>query len=135
MRIFILAGETVHALTPGTATIGSDATDAIQLREPAVRSSHLSLKSDSAGRWSVLNLSERVEVNGTGLAKNETRVIVTPARIRVGTQMLELRDAKGSILGTLNGVAWPERLKSAIMEARHARVSNDAALAQIQARK
>ncbi len=48
---------------------------------------------------------------------------------------LELRDAKGSILGTLNGVAWPERLKSAIMEARHARVSNDAAFAQIQARK
>ena len=48
---------------------------------------------------------------------------------------LQLRDAKGSILGTLHGVAWPERLKNAIMEARHARVGNDAALAQIQARK
>ena len=48
---------------------------------------------------------------------------------------LELRDARGGILATLWGVAWPERLKSAIMEARHARVSNDAALAQIQARK
>ena len=48
---------------------------------------------------------------------------------------LELRDAKGGILAILHGVAWPKRLKSAIMEARHARVSNDAALAQIQARK
>lgn len=48
---------------------------------------------------------------------------------------LQLRDAKGSILATLPGVVWPERLKSAILEARQARVSSDAALAQIQARK
>ena len=48
---------------------------------------------------------------------------------------VELRDAKGSILGTLSGVVWPERLKSAILETRDARVQNDAAFLQIQARK
>lgn len=48
---------------------------------------------------------------------------------------LELRDARGGVLLTLPGVKWPERLKSAIQEARDARMSNDAALAQIQARK
>lgn len=48
---------------------------------------------------------------------------------------IELRDAKGALLATLAGVSRPERFQSAVMEARHARVHNDAALAQIQARK
>ena len=48
---------------------------------------------------------------------------------------VELRDAKGTILATLAGVSRPERLRSAILEIRDARVSNDAAFAQIQARK
>lgn len=48
---------------------------------------------------------------------------------------VQLRDAKGSVLATLAGVSYPERLKSAIMEARNARVQNDAAFAQIAARK
>lgn len=48
---------------------------------------------------------------------------------------VQLLDAKGSVLVTLPGVAYPERLKSAILEARNARVQNDAALAQINARK
>lgn len=65
----------------------------------------------------------------------EVTVSVQPGQAFSRAGNLELRDAKGSILATLNGVAWPERLKSAILEARQARVSNDAALAQIQARK
>ncbi len=48
---------------------------------------------------------------------------------------VELRDAKGGVLATLAGVCRPERLRSAILEIRDARVSNDAAFAQIQARK
>ncbi len=48
---------------------------------------------------------------------------------------VELRDAKGGVLATLFGVCRPERLRSAILEIRDARVSNDAAFAQIQARK
>ena len=48
---------------------------------------------------------------------------------------VELRNAKGSVLATLAGVSRPERLRSAILEIRDARMSNDAALAQIQARK
>lgn len=48
---------------------------------------------------------------------------------------VQLRDAKGSVLATLSGVSAPDRLKSAILEARSARVHNDAAFAQIAARK
>ena len=62
-------------------------------------------------------------------------ITVEPGQAFSRAGNLEIRDAKGSILATLNGVAWPERLKSAIMEARQARVSNDAAFAQIQARR
>ena len=47
---------------------------------------------------------------------------------------VELRDAKGSLLGVLPGVVRPDRLQHAILETRTARVQNDAALAQIQAR-
>lgn len=48
---------------------------------------------------------------------------------------VQLRDVRGTVLATLSGVTYPDRLKSAIMEARNARVQNDAAFAQIAARK
>lgn len=48
---------------------------------------------------------------------------------------VQLRDAKGTVLATLAGVSYPDRLRSAILEAREARVKNDAAFAQIAARK
>ncbi len=48
---------------------------------------------------------------------------------------VELRDSRGIVLATLEGVSRPDRLRSAILEVRDARVSNDAALAQIQARQ
>jgi hypothetical protein len=77
------------------------------------------------------NLVGRVELSS--LADITVSVLGGQEFSRAGN--LQLRDSKGSILTTLNGVVWPERLKSAILEARQARVSNDAAFAQIQARK
>ena len=77
------------------------------------------------------NLVKRVEL--ASIANVTISVQAGQAFSRAGN--LELRDAKGSILAVLQGVAWPERLKSALLEARQARVSNDAAFAQIQARK
>ncbi len=78
-----------------------------------------------------INLVDRVEL--ANLADITVTTLDGQEFSRAGN--LQLRDAKGSVLATLNGVVWPERLRSAILEARQARVSNDAALAQIQARK
>lgn len=48
---------------------------------------------------------------------------------------LQLLNARGDLLLTLPGVPRPERFRSAILEARDARVMNDASLKTIQARK
>jgi hypothetical protein len=77
------------------------------------------------------NLVGRVELSNL----NDITITVLSGQEFSRAGNLQLRDAKGSILATLPGVVWPERLKSAILEARQARVSNDAAFAQIQARK
>ena len=86
-----------------------------------------------------------VEVRNSIGAKLEKRVeladiAAVTCHVRSGQAFhhaadVELRDAQGGVLATLFGVCRPERLRSAILEIRDARVSNDAAFAQIQARK
>ncbi len=86
-----------------------------------------------------------VEIRSSIGAKLEKRVELADiaditCRVRSGQAFhhaadVELRNATGGILATLAGVSRPERLRRAILEIRDARMSNDAAFAQIQARK
>lgn len=59
---------------------------------------------------------------------------VTPGQEFYHAGNLELLDARGETLLVLDGVPYPQRLRQVILDARDARLQNDAALKAIEAR-
>jgi hypothetical protein len=61
-------------------------------------------------------------------------IIIAPGQEFYHAGNLELVDARGETLLVLDGVPYPQRLRQIILDARDARLQNDAALKAIEAR-
>jgi Flp pilus assembly CpaF family ATPase len=96
MRLFIVSDTNVHVLQASGGTIGSSTDDTVTLRYPGISTAQLIFKADAAGRWSILNDGMAVEIGGRVLAGGEKATVVTPAQVRIGSHIIELRDARES---------------------------------------
>lgn len=79
------------------ALIGCDPGCAVRLSGPGIESRHCRLESDSAGKWSIVNLTaQRVLVDENVVGKNCCRRISQPCSIRIGGYQLDMWESAAS---------------------------------------
>ncbi len=64
----------------------------------------------------------------------EISVVVRPGQEFHNAADLEIKNERGDVIMTLQGVVCPQRFRQVILDAREARIRNDASLATINAR-